>query len=268
VDVAASLRRGRAYARRFGLLYAALIVVGGVALGGAVAVATRPAPPKPAPWSTWQPTGHNEADIVRQIAAHAAKAYTLPNGRPLTVVRGVMPLSFGSVAPELVLHDPTSVAAQQGFALLPGRTAEFEVCGTDKKGDCAIPASRVPPGFSGPLTRRQALDIAVTTLKYAPNVENVVVIMPNVIPHQKVRVLVLRRQDARTFLDHPLSSILPGKSTRLSALDAEQIAIRTDRFLFHYRVAGPTQSGQYAFVIDPVSNDTPTTSTTTSSKSS
>jgi len=63
-------------------------------------------------------------------------------------------------------------------------------------------------------------DADVTTLKYAPNVENVVVIMPNVIPHQKVRVLVLRRQDARTFLDHPLSSILPGKSTRLSALDA------------------------------------------------
>ena len=81
-------RRDRArkssYRLRFGILYVALAAIVGAGVGAFVVLATRPAPPEAAAWSSWEPTGSKLAR-VRQIADRIPKAYKQANGEQLTV---------------------------------------------------------------------------------------------------------------------------------------------------------------------------------------
>ena len=63
--------RKSGYRRRFVMVYGALALIGGIALGALIVLLTRPdAVPNPS-WSSWEPTGSSNAQ-VKQIADHVA----------------------------------------------------------------------------------------------------------------------------------------------------------------------------------------------------
>ena len=65
--------RKSSYRLRFGIIYLALAAIVGAGVGAFVVLASRPAPPEAAAWSSWEPTGSKLAR-VRQIADRIPKA--------------------------------------------------------------------------------------------------------------------------------------------------------------------------------------------------
>src|SRR6185295_8988693 len=111
-------RRDRAressYRFRFGILYVILAAILGAGVGTFVVLASRPAPPEAAAWSSWEPTGSKLAR-VRQIADRIPKAYKQPNGEQLTVTQA-SPLTVpsGPVASIFVRPDASHGRAEEG----------------------------------------------------------------------------------------------------------------------------------------------------------
>ena len=89
--------RKSSYRLRFGIIYVALAAIVGAGVGTFVVLASRPAPPEAAAWSSWEPSGSKLAR-VRQIADRIPKAYKQPNGEQLTVTQAQPPLTVPSGA--------------------------------------------------------------------------------------------------------------------------------------------------------------------------
>ena len=131
----------------------------------------------------------------------------------------------------------------------------FEICGLHPKQDCQLPES-VAGALGGTLLRREALELAMYALKYAPSLDNVVVTMPPVDTTTKTatpRALMLSRDQVIDDLElRPLA--LPGTSGGMTVLDAKRIDLRTDRFLYTYQLGQFDQGDKKVpyMVVDPV----------------
>ena len=249
----APTRRDRArkssYRLRFGILYVGLAAIVGAGVGTFVVLASRPAPPEAAAWSSWEPSGSKLAR-VRQIADRIPKAYKQPNGEQLTVSQASQlavpnPGASGDtpVASIFVRPDATRGGAEESdIDTYSGADAvAYGLCGLGAGAHCALNL-----GASGErlmLLSRQALELSLYTFKYVSDVNSVVVFLPPSPEGQSNGSVFFRRGDVADELRRPISHLLPARTPRIEALsDIEQGNIarltRPRMYTFEFNAAG------------------------------
>ena len=211
--------RASAYYFRFTLAYALLtmLAVGGV--GALVLVLLRhDAAPKPA-WSTFKPTGSSVA-MARQIATRVSSEY-----KASTTSRLVTVFPSPLVAPQLVQSNsgqeqavqvPISLIAVQpdtstgqheegDFTFYhPESTVAYSMCGFGStQQNCGV--STLTGASPAELLHREALELALYTLKYVPGTDAVVTYLPPPAnPNAAATAVFISRKDLGPNLRLPL----------------------------------------------------------------
>jgi hypothetical protein len=252
--------RKSGYRRRFGIIYGALALIGGIALGALIVLLTRPdAVPNPS-WSSWEPTGSSNAR-VKQIADHVAKEYRFQGqqmvvalGGPPTVAGGgdstsPIPISAIAVRPDT----STGKAEEDDIEIVDAsKSMQFVLCGL---GDgCAL--SQGPPTEARhTLLRRQALELALYTFKYVDGVDSVTVFLPPATGGQSPATAVfLERGDINPELGKPLSQTISPITPSVGAIKAGELQTlnritRSRLYQFQYTQA---QDLSAVLVLDPI----------------
>jgi hypothetical protein len=249
----AATRRDRArqssYRLRFGILYVVLAAIVGAGVGAFVVLATRPAPPEAAQWSSWEPTGSKLAR-VRQIADRIPKAYKQPNGEQLTVTQAsqlAVPSPDGSgdtpVASIFVRPDASrGLAEESDIDAYSGADAvAYGLCGLGSGDHCAMTVDVSSERFM--LLSRQALELSLYTFKYVTDVNSVIVFLPPTPEGQSNGSVFLRRGDVADELRRPISRLLPAREPSLDALSDVELGniVRLTRprtYAFEFNAAG------------------------------
>jgi hypothetical protein len=225
-----------------------LLAAAGVA--ALVVVLTRPDAVVQPRWSSFVPTGSPIAQ-VRQIATQVSAEYRAPTGRKLvTVLPGPLQATrflqtdSGPVSVEVPI---TSVAVQPDVStgkheegaftsFSAGSTIAYQMCGLgNPQQNCGVAsATGTNPG---PLLRREALELALYTLKYVSGVDAVLTYLPPPASAQASPTAVLvARKDIKGSLDRPLTRTLTPKSVYLGQAlpDGARVTDLTKSRLYTY----------------------------------
>jgi hypothetical protein len=155
------------HAARFQFLVGALgaLAVAVVAIG--IFLIARPAPVPGPPWSSWHPSS-GTVDPAIQIADHVMPEYRLADGSPLVHVTGG-PLSYQGQQLPVAMRISGSAPSE-----LPGNGVFYQLCGSGPSCSLGGTAS-IQRGL---LLRREALELALYSLRYIQGVDQVVVTFP------------------------------------------------------------------------------------------
>ena len=252
--------RRTGYRRRFAIVYGALALVGGIALGALIVLLTRPdAVPNPS-WSSWEPSGSSNAQ-VKQIADHVAKEYRFQGqqmvvalGGPPTVAAGGDSTSPIPVAAIAVRPDTSTGQAEEDDIELvdASKSMQYVLCGL---GDGCALSSGPPTEARHTLLRREALELALYTFKYVDGVDSVTVFLPPPAGGQSPATAVfLERGDTGPELGKPLSQTLSPITPSVGTIKAEELQTlnritRSRLYQFQYTQA---QDLSAVLVLDPV----------------
>jgi hypothetical protein len=252
--------RKSGYRRRFAIIYGALALIGGIALGALIVLLTRPdAVPNPS-WSTWEPTGSSNAR-VKQIADHVAKEYRFQGeqmavalGGPPTVAAGGDSTSPIPVAAIAVRPDTSTGQAEEDDIELvdASKSMQYVLCGL---GDGCALSSGPPTEARHTLLRREALELALYTFKYVDGVDSVTVFLPPPAGGQSPATAVfLERGDTGPELGKPLSSTLSPITPSVGTIKAGELQTlnritRSRLYQFQYTQA---QDLSAVLVLDPI----------------
>ena len=204
--------RRSAYRFRFLLIYFALAIVAGSAVGAFVVVLSRPKATPPPPWSSLVPTGAATArlyQIIDQIPRH----YRLENGDQLVAA---------SLAPPQQLISPDG----QSTTLIPIDRMQINERGTitTVSAGGSVQVTLIGNGTDGAIAtgkpsqaryyflQREALEISLYALKYVDQLDSVTVLLP---PSFSLNGKTQQRQDTAIFLRR--SDVLPVLSRPLRA---------------------------------------------------
>jgi hypothetical protein len=195
---------------RFGIAYLLLAALLGAAVGLSVVFVSEDGRGGGQKWSAWKPT-EGGVQGFDQIAKTVGREYALPSGRQLVGVLSTPPVVQGQGNPVPL----RAIAVRTGLA---GETTEdasfygacdawaYVLCGFGTS--CAI-AEGKPSAQRYDLLRREALELALYTMKYMP-IDNVLVFFPPATRKAKLSLtLFFHRKDLQGRLDHPLRSTLP-----------------------------------------------------------
>ena len=209
--------RNAAYRSRFALLYVALAVVAGAAVGAFVVLVSRGSPAPAAAWSSWQPTGTNDQRVA-QISSRIAGKYRLPSGHQLVTIIAGAPSVTGpdgtSFRVNAIAVRPDTSRGQADAtdinAVNAAGTVMYQLCGLGNS--CSI-AEGKPTVARGTLLRREALELALYTFRYVKGTNSVLVLLPPR-PDGKVATAVfLERSDVKSELRQPLTQTLTAPLT-------------------------------------------------------
>ncbi len=171
------------HALRFRVTISVLVGIASAALAIAVIVladhaGTSAAVSGPA-WSAWAPNSSG-SEGVSEIAAHLAPYYRASAAQQLDVITPVAVAqttaagtTTGSGLTIAVNSSPAGKA--QSLGLLNGETVAYNICGLGAK-SCELAGTASTDRLL--LLRREALELALYTLKYIPHSQNVVVVLP------------------------------------------------------------------------------------------
>lgn len=251
--------RKDAYRARFGLVYLALAVVAGVAVGALVVLLTRPDAAPAARWSAWAPEGSDSAK-AKQIADHVSKSYRLPDGQQLTTAlvgppqvsagaSGNVPVRAIAVRPDT----STGKKEESDIAVFDARDSlMFILCGLGN--NCSIAGGKASQARHA-LLRREALELALYTFKYVHGVDSVSVFLPPRPDGAAAATSVfLRKSDVRAELSKPLAKTIGprtptvGKMTKLELATVNRL---TSPRLYSYQYQ-QAQDGSAVLVYDPI----------------
>jgi len=217
---------------RFVLAYLVLAAAVGAALGGFLVLAKRPGPKPAPPWSSWQPGSSSRNAQVLEIANHVGSSYRLSSGDRLASVNVGSP----DGADLRAIGIPTKKQPQTlaDFKLYDqNKSVVYALCGEGSK-NCYIRANLA----RGNVLRREALELALYTLKYAP-VDNVLVFFPPGSKKAKpMLTLFLHRNEVKGPLGHPLRSTLPQAKPplpgKITPLEQETVDALTGTSIYRY----------------------------------
>ena len=263
-------RSGSPHSLRFLAVTAALagIAIGAIAVAVAI-LAGNNSPGPQAKWSSWTPPDGGVAG-ERDIANAVAPLYRASASTQLAVVT-VQNFSATGTGTQVALRSPNDGT----LSALGGTTAVFNLCGLGP--NCAV-ASGTPSADRLLLLRREALELALYTFKYAHGVQNVVSILPpghaltvttaklTAKPPDKAAsksksaplymALAFQRRSLEPFLNRPLRQTLPEEvpptpTTINQAPEAELVSVLTAQALFKQQVI-QAQDGSNVLVLDPL----------------
>jgi hypothetical protein len=227
--------RTSGYHLRFSLVYALLAAVAAGSIAALVVVVTRPDAAKAQNWSKFEPTGSPIAR-TRQIATQVSREYKLQAGHKLaTVVPSPLQTTrflqgdTGPVSVEVpistlaVQPDVSTGKHEEGDYKLynAATTVAYQMCGFGTTAqNCAI--SGTATTARGQLLRREALELALYTLKYVPGTNAVLTYLPPRADQAAPPTSVLvARNDVKAALDEPLSHTLAPRSIALGDKPAD-----------------------------------------------
>ena len=243
---------------RFAIAYASLGVIAAAALTGLIVLVIKPGYHPGPPWSTWKPVPGSAQSVASQIADHVARRYRLSeNGAQLVAVipgkpevtSGTQKISINAIAvrqaPQsntgIQIYPPTDVAS----------ALQYNLCGL---GDHCSIATGVATETRGRLVRREALELALYTFKFAPTVNSVVTFMTPPPGQTAGDVIYLRKNDLKTQLGEPISKTLPLATPPLPSssdtTEASSIDKLTLPHMFTYSLTA-LQTGGAALILDP-----------------
>lgn len=257
--------RSAAYKSRFVLVYAAMALIAGAAVGGFAVLLAQPGAAPATKWSAWVPSGSTSAK-AKQIATRISKAYRLDDGRQLAAalvgppqvsagggVGGDVPVRAIAIRPD------TSTGAQEedDIAIIDTQNSlTFILCGLGQ--NCSI-ASGTPSEARHALLQREALELALYTFKYVDDVNAVTVFLP---PRKDATAtptsVFLRKNDVAAELRRPLIRTIGPRAPRIGKMPSSELATlnritRTRLYSYEYQQA---QDGSAILVLDPVAAST------------
>lgn len=212
-----------AYYTRFSVAYTFLIMLGIGGIGALVLILLHLHTPKPARWSTFKPTGSALA-MERQIATQVSSEYKESTASKLvTVFPG--PLQAPRIAqsatgqPQTVEVPVTLIAVQPDVSTgqheegdftfyHPESTVAYSMCGFgDSQENCGV--STTSGADPKQLFHREALELALYTLKYVPGTDAVVTYLPPPSnPQAAATAVFISRNDVKENLRVPLDRTL------------------------------------------------------------
>ena len=219
------------YRPRFGFVTGALIgiALAIVGLGVILAIDTSSTDETvPDGWSAWTPTAQDGVGIAKQIAEHVGPEYRLGNGSQLVAVAA----SGLEVSNPPVPFDVAVRTAPIGgdIQLLEGSGVLYTLNGLSRAG--SIPGE--PSQERGLLVRREALELALYTFRYAQDVDMVVTLLPPLAPaaakddqpaeQPQLQAVLYRPGDLADRLDVPLAATIAPQTPRpeTMALDSPE----------------------------------------------
>jgi hypothetical protein len=241
------------YRSRFGFAVGALIGVALAAVGlGAILALDASEQTPPDRWSSWHPTSHDDLDAAKQIAEHVGVKYRLGDADQLVAVQ-----SSGMEVADRPLSVALRTASVGGdIELIEGNGVMYTLNGLGKHG--SIPGGK-PSEERHLLLRREALELALYTFRYADDVDMVVALLPPAPPKPNeqeaagqlppVQALFYRPGDLRGELGVPLRATVPELTPRPGQIDlAEPEAKRIDALTRSNLFRASFQQGQDASV--------------------
>jgi hypothetical protein len=249
-------RRDRArqssYRFRFGILYVGLAAILGAGVGSFVVLATRPAPPEAAAWSSWEPSGSKVAR-VRQIADRIPRAYKQANGEQLTVSQAsrlAVPTESGDVPVSSIFVRPDTsrgLAEESDIdAVNAAGVVSYGLSCLGSGTQCGVTAA-TPGSERLTLLSREALELSLYTFKYVEGIDSVIVFMPPTPKGDSNGTVFLRRDDVADELRRPISQLLPSRAPRAGALGEIELG----------NILRLTRPRTYAFQFDAASDGRP-----------
>jgi hypothetical protein len=214
------------YRSRFGFIVGALIGIAITVIGvGAILAMDASDSPKPDGWSSWRPAGDDELEVAKQIADHVGVKYRLGDSDQIVVVQ-----SSGMELADRPLGVALRTAAVGGdIELIEGHGVMYTLNGLGKDGSIA---GGTPSEERLLLLKREALELALYTFRYAEDVDMVVALLPPAPPKQgeeanaaaprPVPALFYRPGDLRGELGVPLETTLPAPAPRPEQLDLDK----------------------------------------------
>ena len=250
--------RGAAYRSRFLVVYAALVLVAGIGVGSFIVLAVRRAPPPPAKWSDWQPTGSETAQ-TRQIATMVAKKYRQKNGQQLVAALPSAPKVSGSTGDvpvsAIAIRPDTSTGKKEEnqIDIVPASNSlQYILCGLGTS--CSIKGG-TPSSARHALLRREALELALYTFKYVNGIDSVSIFLPPRPDGQAAATSVfLQRGDVSAELSKPLADTIGPKTPTVGTMSKRELALVnriTEPRLYSY-VYQQAQDGSAVLVYAPV----------------
>jgi hypothetical protein len=243
------------YRSRFGFLLGALIGVGLATLALLVGVLANPSSSHvPANWSSWKPSSHDGVAAAHEIADHVSPKYRLGNGDQLVAVLSG-PLEVADV--------PLSVAVRTApvggdIRLLNGKGVLYTLNGLGPHG--SIKAG-TPSKERHLLLRREALELALYTFRYADNVDMVVAFLPPPPPKKgqtateiPTEALFFRPGDLKPELARPINATIAPATPRpetIGGTEAREIDGLTKPNLFEASLQ-QGQNGQGFLVLSRI----------------
>jgi len=246
----------RRYTARFAIAYLSLAGVFIAAVAGLIVLVIQPGVQKAAPWSTWKPPSGSTASMETAIANHVAAEYHLnKSGAQLvgvvaeapTVTSGTHKVTISEVA---VRKTPTSNTNIAFYATTGTWTDEF--CGLGPS--CAISTGQSTV-MRGRLVRREALEVALYTFKFAPAINSLVTFMPPPPGETASTLLYFQKSDLTHQLSEPLDKTLTLTKPPLPTASDKSEAATIDRLtlpVFYTYSLAQLQDGSAALVLDPI----------------
>lgn len=211
-----------AYYTRFSFAFMLLIILGVVAVGAVVLILLRPSAAHKPAWSKFKPTGSPVA-MQRQIATQVSSEYkSSTTDKLVTVIPGGLAATKfvqSASGTQSVQVPITSIAVEPDVStgqhetsditfLSPGSTVGYEMCGLgDSQQNCGLTSlSRANPDG---VLRREAVELALYTLKYVPGTNAVISYLPAPAnPRKAAKAVLILRKDVTRNLGHPLTETL------------------------------------------------------------
>ena len=207
------------------------------------------------PWSTWKPPAGSSQKVASEIADHVAHRYRLSeNGGQLVAVIASKPQVTSGTQNIAIKAVAVRKAPQSntGIAIFGAdKTEDYTLCGLGSH--CSISSGTATP-LRGRLVRREALEVALYTFKFAPSVDSVAAFMPPAPGQTTSYILYLRKDDLKQQLHDPLLKTLPLDTPPLPTAsdNAEKATIDklTLPHMFTYELTA-LQTGGAALILDP-----------------
>jgi hypothetical protein len=194
------MARALGHRPRFVIAYLLLGAAVGAALGAFIVLVQRPGPKPPVAWSTWKPANASVGETARAIASHIGGSYRLANGTQIARVLLGATKAAGNFEAVALADHPNAVTLYD-----PTRTIVYTLCGPQQ--NCGLQGAETRA--SSDALHREALELALYTMKYA-NAADVAVFFPPLQGDTKsTDVLNFPRDDYSRQLDRPLKVTLP-----------------------------------------------------------
>jgi hypothetical protein len=238
------MARSLAVRSRFVIAYLLLGAAVGGGLGAFFVLLQRPGPKPLPPWSVWKPASASIGSTAQAIASHIGDSYRLPDGRRLTrIVLDSPNQAAGNVEAIALARGANSVTLYD-----PSQTVLYTLCGSAK--NCTLTG---PSIARRDVLRREALELALYTFKYA-KVADVAVFFPPVQGDKtSTSVLFFPREDFARQLSRPLKvtlpHALPPTRGRIDPREVQTIDELTGGHRFHFAIQ--TIQNRRVLVLEP-----------------
>jgi hypothetical protein len=213
------------YRSRFGFVVGALLGVAFAVVGlGVILALDASERARSDGWSSWRPAGDDELEVAKQIAEHVGVKYRLGDADQLVAVQ-----SSGMELADRPLGIALRTASVGGdIELIEGHGVMYKLNGLGKDGSIA---AGKPSAERLLLLKREALELALYTFRYAEDVDMVVALLPPSPPKANEQptagqlppfpAMFFRPGDLRGELGVPLESTLPPAPPRPEQIDLE-----------------------------------------------